>query len=118
MIFKLPRKRWVVLAILGTAFAVAVPVAWATFNDVSPADPFYNDVNAIQGAGITQGCGGGNFCPSASITREAEAAFTHRAAGRIAYIVLPYEPLDDTNFSEPPGWEFSITAGAVAGNGF
>jgi hypothetical protein len=85
MIFKLPRKRWVVLAVLGAALAVAVPVAWATFSDVGPEDPFYADVNAIQGAGITSGCGGGNFCPTASITREAEAAFVHRAGARTGF---------------------------------
>jgi predicted RNA-binding protein with TRAM domain len=85
MIFKLPRKRWVLLAaVLGTALAVAVPVAWATFTDVPPGNPFYADINAIQGAGITTGCGGGNFCPNDNITRQAEAAFAHRGLPRTA----------------------------------
>jgi len=84
--FKLPRKRWIVAVAAVAVFAIAVPVAWATFNDVPQSDPFYNDINAIQGAGITSGCGGGNFCPSDSITREAEAAFTHRAGVRAAYL--------------------------------
>jgi hypothetical protein len=79
-----PRKRLVLAVAAVAALSVAVPVAWATFNDVPPSDPFYNDVNAIQGAGITSGCGGGNFCPSDNITREAEAAFAHRADGRVA----------------------------------
>src|ERR1051326_1389112 len=83
--FKLPRKRWIVAVAAVAVFAIAVPVAWATFNDVPQSDPFYNDMNAIQGAGITSGCGGGNFCPSANITREAEAAFAHRADGRGAH---------------------------------
>src|SRR5438105_9928100 len=82
--FKLPRKRWLLLAAAVAMLAVAVPVAFAAFNDVPASDPFYNDVNAIQGAGITSGCGGGNFCPSSSITREAEAAFVHRNAPRVA----------------------------------
>src|ERR1051326_2106846 len=82
--FRLPRKRWAFLVAAIAMLAVAVPVAFATFSDVPPSDPFYNDINAIQGAGITSGCGGGNFCPSANITREAEAAFAHRADGRVA----------------------------------
>jgi hypothetical protein len=83
-LFKLPRKRWIVLVALAGALAVAVPVAWATFLDVPPANPFYADINAIQGAGITQGCGGGNFCPTDNITRQAEAAFVHRGMPRVA----------------------------------
>jgi hypothetical protein len=64
--------------------AIAVPVAFATFTDVPPSNPFYDDINAIQGAGITSGCGGGNFCPTDNITRQAEAAFVHRAGARVA----------------------------------
>ncbi len=77
-----PRKRWLLLGAVTGALALAVPIAWAAFTDVPPSNPFYADVNAIQGAGITAGCGGGNFCPNDNITRQAEAAFVHRAAGR------------------------------------
>lgn len=80
---KLSRKRWLVLGVLGVILTVAVPVAWATFTDVPPSNPFYADINAIQGAGITSGCGGGNFCPTDNITRQAEAAFTHRGMPRV-----------------------------------
>jgi hypothetical protein len=81
---KLPRKRWLVLVAAVATFAIAAPVAFATFFDVPPSNPFYADVNAIQGAGITSGCGGGNFCPGDNITRQAEAAFVHRGSPRIA----------------------------------
>jgi hypothetical protein len=64
------------------AFAIGVPVAWATFGDVPPSNPFYDDINALQGAGITGGCGGGNFCPNENILRMAEAAFVHRGMPR------------------------------------
>src|ERR1051326_9493343 len=84
--FRLPRKRWAFLVAAVAMLAVAVPVAFATFNDVPQSDPFYDDINAIQGAGITSGCGGGNFCPNDNITRQAEAAFVHRAAPRSAYV--------------------------------
>ena len=78
------RRLWVLLGALALALAVAVPVALATFDDVDPSNPFYADINAIQGAGVTQGCGGGNFCPTDNITRQAEAAFVHRVAPRVA----------------------------------
>src|SRR5438552_13674929 len=95
---KFARKRWLLLlAVLGTALAVAVPVAWATFSDVPANDPFYDDVNAIQGAGVTSGCGGGKFCPSSNITREAEAAFSHRADPRTAYTEGPDLAIDPVN---------------------
>src|SRR4051794_12487794 len=118
MIFKLPRKRWLVLAAIGAAFAVAVPVAWATFTDVGPENPFYNDINAIQGAGITQGCGGGNFCPNDTIKRQAEAAFLHRIAPRVAQST----GIIDETISASPDYptdthvgQVSIDVGGVAG---
>jgi hypothetical protein len=85
------RRRWyrrpsrIIPVAFVAALAIGVPVAWAAFGDVPPSNPFYADINAIQGAGVTQGCGGGNFCPTDNITRQAEAAFVHRAASRAAY---------------------------------
>src|SRR5437763_1584018 len=114
MMFKLPRKRWAVPAVLCAALAIAVPVAWATFNDVGPENPFYTDINAIQGAGITSGCGGGNFCPNDTLKRQAEAAFLHRAAGRIGFAYLPTVTPPDT-LSVPSGWSKTMTAGGVSG---
>src|ERR1051326_4910568 len=110
--FRLPRKRWAFLVAAVAMLAVAVPVAFATFNDVPQSDPFYNDINAIQGAGITSGCGGGNFCPSANITREAEAAFVHRNAPRVAF----FESGDGT--LDPGGTDLgsvTISVGGVGG---
>jgi S-layer homology domain len=81
---------------LVATLAVAVPIAWASFGDVPPSNPCYDDINAIQGAGITGGCGGGNFCPSDNILRMAEAAFVHRGLPRGglggATSVLPASP--------------------------
>lgn len=112
------RRRWLILVGIVAALAVAVPVAWATFTDVPPSNPFYADINAIQGAGITTGCGGGNFCPLDNITRQAEAAFVHRAAGRIAKKDFPYATVNSGTSAVPTGWSTTLTAGAVAGNGF
>jgi len=53
----------------------------ATFNDVPTNHPFFQFIEAIAAAGITAGCGGGNFCPDQPITRKQEAAFIAKALG-------------------------------------
>jgi hypothetical protein len=53
----------------------------ATFNDVPTSHPFFRFIEAIYAAGITVGCGGGNFCPDQAITRKQEAAFIAKALG-------------------------------------
>jgi hypothetical protein len=55
--------------------------ATATFNDVPTNHPFFQFIEAIAAAGITAGCGGGNFCPDQPITRKQEAAFIAKALG-------------------------------------
>ncbi len=57
------------------------PPAVASFGDVPPTDGFFQVVEALNASGITQGCGGGNFCPTAPVTRAAMAAFLARALG-------------------------------------
>ena len=51
------------------------------FADVPPASPYYPFIDRIAALGITAGCGGGNYCPSASVTREQMAVFLVRALG-------------------------------------
>lgn len=53
----------------------------ATFNDVTTNHPFFQFVEALAASGITAGCGGGNFCPDAPITRGQMAAFLSKALG-------------------------------------
>ena len=84
-LFGAGKRRALALVAIGAALAVGVPLAWASFSDVPPSNPFYADINAIQGAGITGGCGGGNFCPTDNITRQAEAAFAHRGMPRVGF---------------------------------
>lgn len=55
--------------------------ATATYSDVPTSDPFFNDVEQLSKSGITQGCGGGKFCPNSAVTRAQMAAFLHRALG-------------------------------------
>lgn len=52
-----------------------------TFGDV-PTDGFgYAQIEALVAAGITGGCGGGNYCPNANVTRAQMAIFLAKALG-------------------------------------
>lgn len=53
----------------------------ATFNDVPTNHPFFREIQALSASSITQGCGGGAFCPDAAVTRGQMAAFLSRALG-------------------------------------
>jgi hypothetical protein len=55
--------------------------ATATFGDVDTAHPFFRYVEALAASGITGGCGGGNFCPDAPLTRGQMAVFLSTALG-------------------------------------
>ena len=55
--------------------------ATATFGDVSNASPIYKFVEALAAAGITGGCGSGNYCPNDPVTRGQMAVFISVALG-------------------------------------
>ena len=45
------------------------------FLDVPVGHPFHNHVNTLARNEVTGGCGGGNYCPGASVTREQMSVF-------------------------------------------
>jgi len=55
--------------------------ATATFGDVPTTHLFFQYVEALAAAGITAGCGGGNYCPDAAVTRGQMAVFLAKALG-------------------------------------
>ena len=61
--------------------SVSNPPASPTFADVPNGHPFYQFVEALGASGITGGCGNGNFCPEAPLTRGQMAAFLSKALG-------------------------------------
>jgi hypothetical protein len=67
----LSRAQMSVFVVRGNATdAVAPPCSQTIFADVPcPGGRYVNWVNYLAGMGITAGCGGGNFCPDASVTR-------------------------------------------------
>lgn len=55
--------------------------ATATFSDVPVGAFGFQHVEALSASGITAGCGGGNFCPDAPLTRVQMAVFLSKALG-------------------------------------
>ena len=60
---------------------VGNPVTNALFSDVPSNDPDFEFVQAFGLSGITSGCAGGRYCPSAPLTRRQLAVFLSRALG-------------------------------------
>ena len=55
--------------------------ATATFGDVPTDHPFFQFIEALAASGITGGCGNGNYCPNAPLTRGQMAVFLSKALG-------------------------------------
>jgi hypothetical protein len=60
---------------------ISPPPATATFGDVPTNHQFFTTIEAFAKAGITGGCGNGNFCPNGPVTRQEIAKFFVRALG-------------------------------------
>ena len=55
--------------------------AASTFSDVSTSYWAFREIEALVDAGVTVGCGGGNYCPNNFVTRDQMAAFIARLGG-------------------------------------
>lgn len=53
----------------------------ATFNDVPTGHPQFQFIEALVASGVTAGCGAGNYCPDANLTRGQMAVFLSKALG-------------------------------------
>jgi photosystem II stability/assembly factor-like uncharacterized protein len=53
----------------------------ANFADVPLGHPFYEVIGKLSARNVTAGCGGGNYCPNDTVSREQMAAFIIRALG-------------------------------------
>jgi hypothetical protein len=56
----------------------------APFGDVPTSSPFCRWIQELASRGVTTGCGGGNYCPAGSVTRDQMAVFLVKGFG------LPY----------------------------
>jgi uncharacterized protein (DUF1800 family) len=85
--------------------ASTLPRAWfADFSDVAGSSPFHAPVEQMVRDGITSGCGGGNYCPGASITRAQMAVFLLRAGHGSGYVP---PPATGTIFSDVGATDFA-----------
>ena len=71
--------------VLGVAIVVliapAIALASHQFGDVPTGASYHDEVESLVNAGITSGCGGGNYCPNQSVTRGQMAQFMTRGLG-------------------------------------
>ena len=68
---------FVVKAVEGADFVP--PAAQGIFDDVPANDPFAPWIEYLYNQGVTAGCGGGNFCPTANISNGQMAVFLVKA---------------------------------------
>jgi hypothetical protein len=79
--YRLPRLRRSTLVLVVAIAALAFPLgvlANHQFSDVPTGASYHDDVEALVAAGITTGCGGGEYCPTDSVTRGQMAQFLNR----------------------------------------
>jgi hypothetical protein len=55
------------------------------FNDVPETSPFCRWIEELANRGVVTGCGGGNYCPTASVTREQMGVFISATFGLTLY---------------------------------
>jgi hypothetical protein len=60
---------------------VSAAPASSSFGDVSASDGAFQFIEALVASGVTAGCGGGNYCPDAPLTRRQMAVFLSKALG-------------------------------------
>jgi hypothetical protein len=74
------REQMAVFVLLAREGPSFVPPACGTpvFADVPAASPFCRWIEELARRGVVSGCGGGNYCPTSSVTREQMAVFVLR----------------------------------------
>jgi hypothetical protein len=96
-----PSPRTGTITVDGLTFTVYQGVQ---FSDVPNTHTFYTEIGKLSARGITLGCGGGNYCPDAAVTREQMAAFIIRALHEPGYI--PPTPMTQRFVDVPPSNTF------------
>ena len=74
------REQMAVFVLVAKEGAGYAPPACATpvFGDVPATSPFCRWIEELARRGVVSGCGGGNYCPTAPVTREQMAVFVLR----------------------------------------
>jgi IPT/TIG domain-containing protein len=67
-----------------------IPAGWlADFNDVPQTNLFHADIETLFRSAVSAGCGGGNYCPAAVVTRSQMAVFLLKAKHGALYAPPP-----------------------------
>ncbi|HEY0554110.1 MAG TPA: S-layer homology domain-containing protein, partial [Thermoanaerobaculia bacterium] len=82
----------------GSAY-VPPPCTTPLFADVPCSDPQAPWINEIARRGVTAGCGGGNYCPTSSVTRSEMAVFLLTTLQGAGYSPPPCAP---SSFNDVP----------------
>jgi LAS superfamily LD-carboxypeptidase LdcB len=91
------------------------PARAATFSDIE-GSPFRGEIEWLASTGVTNGCGGGAFCPLAPVTRDQMASFLVRMFGYAAQ--PPADPfVDDNGTLHEPDINRLYVAGVTLGCG-
>ena len=78
------------------------PATGTAFPDVPASNPFAPWIEELARRGVTSGCGGGNYCPDNSVTREQMAVFLIKTLEGPAYVPQPCAgDWDDVPCSSP-----------------
>jgi hypothetical protein len=117
----LPRRPTLILVLVVAALGLPLGVlANHQFADVPTSASYHDDVETLVGAGITAGCGGGNYCPGSAVTRGQMAQFLSRGLSRVS---MSSEMIAGTGvITEDEGFvtvaEVTITVPGVSGSQF
>jgi hypothetical protein len=98
--------------------AAALRAFFADFLDVPGDDPFHDYIWILVGNGITAGCGGGNYCPLAPVSRAQMAVFLVKSKYGSGYVPPPPVGLfNDVPVDDPfaPWIEQLFNLGVTAG---
>lgn len=97
-----------------------VAPATASFSDVSTTHPFFREIEWLAAEGIADGYEDGTFGPGKAVSRQAMAAFLHRAVGEPAADAPSFTDVPfDHPFAVAIGWlEESGIAGGYADGTF
>ena len=107
------RRRGIVTVLLAGALLLpGIVLAADSFADVPSTNPFHADIERDYAARITAGCGDGNYCPTANVTRQQMAAFLNRVGSRAGYAVTGWQTVPD---AEADLAVLTIKAGNVTG---
>ena len=85
------RRQMIMFIVRAAGLNTNTPPATPSFNDVGTDETGYAEIEAAYAAGITTGCGNGNFCPNREISRAEVATLIANARG--------WEPIDPTSSS-------------------